>query len=253
MRQAMATAQAMGITVQPGLLERIGHAESLEQALLELLEREHLSNELVGRLVDEQVTTLHAFVQQLREAPRAIGVSAGRGVQLIDAAATLEIGGTDPNDRFEPIRYLGRGTGGETLLALRRSTGERVVLKRILARTVDEANRALAEARRLLTLRHCLVVSAHEVFEDVTLGLRRINIVMEYCDRGDLEHVAAVESPLGVERVMVYLTTILAALDFIHSQGVAQYASPPLYNMTTHGSPSFPLSFSFSFRLPPQS
>ena len=52
---------------------------------------------------------------------------------------------------------------------------------------VPQANRVFGEYTRMLQMRHELLVKGHSIFiEELDLGRRQVNMVMEYCEGGDL-------------------------------------------------------------------
>ena len=56
------------------------------------------------------------------------------------------------------------------MLALHRSSGEQVAIKRSLAADATQANRAWQEGMKLVELRHELIVHVREVFQEDYLG-----------------------------------------------------------------------------------
>ena len=55
---------------------------------------------------------------------------------------------------------------------------------------VPQANRVLGEYTRMLQMRHELLVKGHSIFiEELDLGRRQVNMVMEYCEAVSYTHL----------------------------------------------------------------
>jgi serine/threonine protein kinase len=119
---------------------------------------------------------------------------------------------------------LGRGNFGVTFKAKKRATGELVAIKRSLPHSSDiEASRAMREALQLARLEHRNLVMVSDVFldHDPETEEPRINMVMDYCDGGDLrKYYREQPDPLDEARVLQLLQPMLSGLAYIHSKRV---------------------------------
>ena len=85
---------------------------------------------------------------------------------------------------YERVRVLGRGSYGAAVLVRRRADGQRFVMKEVDVSHMGARERDASEleARVLQNLRHPNVVRCHSSF----LSRRKLCIVMEWCQEGDL-------------------------------------------------------------------
>ena len=85
---------------------------------------------------------------------------------------------------YERVRVLGRGSYGAAVLVRRRADGRRFVMKEVDVSHMGAREREASEleARVLQNLRHPNVVRCHSSF----LARRKLCIVMEWCQEGDL-------------------------------------------------------------------
>ena len=90
-------------------------------------------------------------------------------------------------DKYVTIKVIGKGSFGVAVLSERRSDRKKCVIKQIsLAKMPDkEVKRTLQESELLGRLRHPNIVALYESFVD--RAARKLAIVMEYANGGDLE------------------------------------------------------------------
>jgi hypothetical protein len=117
--------------------------------------------------------------------------------------------------RYRVDRELGRGAFGTALLATDQATGQKVVLKRFHARSLER--RALAEASALAAVRHPRVVpllAVERTGEDVFL-------VMAFAEGGTLQALLDRDGPLPPGRALALTLDMLDGLSALHAAGLA--------------------------------
>lgn len=114
-------------------------------------------------------------------------------------------------ERFAIERELGRGGMGVVYLARDLLRGERVALKRLGAEADPEALRR--EFRAALSLRHPVIVRAHELGHDAEGPF----LTMEWVDGDDLSHYAGKVEPSRVAR---WAVLIADALEYARRRGL---------------------------------
>lgn len=123
---------------------------------------------------------------------------------------------------FVDERCLGRGGFGETWLATR--AGGRFAVKRTVVSDVGQASCYWQEALLLAKLEHPFIVRLEQpllYLEDLKLGRVRVNIVMEYCDGGDLAHRIQREPRVEEPEACRVLAHVALALRHIHMRNIA--------------------------------
>jgi NIMA (never in mitosis gene a)-related kinase len=92
---------------------------------------------------------------------------------------------SNPADQYEQGKLLGKGSFGSVYLVRHRREGVRYVIKKVsLSKaTKEERDAARREAKVLSALKHPNIVAYKDSFMDRQGCL---NIVMAYCDGGDL-------------------------------------------------------------------
>ena len=91
----------------------------------------------------------------------------------------------------------------------------------VTADHVPQANRVFGEYTRMLQMRHELLVKGHSIFiEELDLGRRQVNMVMEYCEGGDLAGYLARQmrsgTPPSEDDVTGKLTMVRTPLESTH-------------------------------------
>uniref|UniRef100_A0A7S4BV58 non-specific serine/threonine protein kinase n=1 Tax=Chrysotila carterae TaxID=13221 RepID=A0A7S4BV58_CHRCT len=141
-----------------------------------------------------------------------------------------------PPSDYEDVRQLGRGAFGTTWLALHRPSGRHVAIKRMIMDSMVEANQALQEILKMIKLKHTRLVEATDVsFDALGSGCYRVNIVMEYCDGGDLAQFLRRHAPLSEDDVVRFIRQTLEALQFIHSRGIVHRDVKPANMLLMRG------------------
>ena len=160
---------------------------------------------------------------------------------MTSAAATLLADGT-----FQPVAYIGQGAQGSVMLVQTTSSSEeemvirrcpqkekRYVVKRLMLHEPGDHHRALQEAHALQALScHPNIVDYHQSFFDYGLDddssgptstTQSLNIVMGYCDAGDLSTHIRARSRCGAwipeTLVLDWFVQISQAVGFMHQNG----------------------------------
>lgn len=146
--------------------------------------------------------------------PSSSGVGGMSGGYDLPADTSVDL-------RFNHIRMLGRGSFGVTSLVEDKTTKELFALKELACVTQADANVAMREAVTMLTYRSHALVQCYDVFLGRTsYGESCVNIVMEFCDQGDLNDVLKKHKEVSLENAERWLTSILEGLEFIHGEGI---------------------------------
>ena len=126
------------------------------------------------------------------------------------------------NGQFAIERALGRGSFGEVYLVTRaRKDGaagaEMFACKSMVCATLQEANAGLEEVLAMAKNTHPHLVECYKQgIEQNADGRLVVRIIMEYCERGDMEAAIARGVPFSAERVLSWMRHVLSALQFLH-------------------------------------
>eukprot|EP00949_MAST-11_sp_MAST-11-sp1_P000801 g801.t1 len=135
--------------------------------------------------------------------------------------------GPSRTDNFKILRVLGKGSFGTTYLATDCSTKskrKRVAIKRIsCGSNMNMFNNALVEAFTIWPLRHANIVSTlTEPFCTMEKGSMIMNIVMEYCDGGDLSqvirHQQSEKKYIDEVLILQWINNMACGLEYLHSR-----------------------------------
>jgi serine/threonine protein kinase len=137
-----------------------------------------------------------ATINESQAAPRATPAALSAGPARSTVLPRMELTGAvptlvrDPRERFEAARELGRGAGGEVLLARDNDIDRPVAIKRLLPDLgdADSVARFVDEIRTLGGLDHPNIVPIHDV--GITAD-GRYYYVMKYVEGETLAHVIA--------------------------------------------------------------
>lgn len=124
-------------------------------------------------------------------------------------------------NKYEKIRDIGKGNYGNTIL-VRDKKNDHYVMKiiNIAQMNAKEKKQCLKEVELLSKLNHPFIVKHIESYiEGDTL-----RIVMKHCKGGDLYHYIQNKkkrnTPIKEKRILIWLTQILTALKFLHSNHI---------------------------------
>ena len=127
--------------------------------------------------------------------------------------------------RFDIVRMLGRGSFGVAYLVTRvhkDGLGDEFACKSLACATLQEANTGLEEVLAMTKNAHPhLVECCEQGIEQDADGQFVVRIIMEFCDRGDLQAAIARGSPFGAARVLSWTRQVLSALHFLHERKIA--------------------------------
>ncbi|CAA9986571.1 NIMA related kinase 4, putative [Plasmodium knowlesi strain H] len=124
-------------------------------------------------------------------------------------------------NKYEKIRDIGKGNYGNTILVRDRKNDHYVMkIINISQMTPKEKRQCLKEVELLSKLNHPFIVKYIESYiEGDTL-----RIVMKHCKGGDLYHYIQNKkkqnTPIKETRILIWLTQILTALKFLHSNHI---------------------------------
>ena len=125
-------------------------------------------------------------------------------------------------DKYIFNKEIGSGSFGKVFLVEAKQSGVQYVIKQIDLNKLDKKQSSTApkEVEVLSKLKHNNIVRYKESFEEK----RNLNIVMEYCENGDL-HTKIKEKRLRNEcfnedEILDYFVQICLALEYIHDQRI---------------------------------
>lgn len=121
---------------------------------------------------------------------------------------------------FEILTKIGKGSFGTVYKVRRKADGCIYVLKQINSSLLNPKLRdsAVNEVQILASLRHPYIVKYFDSF----LASNNLNIIMEYCEGGDLETFMKKQlgKPLSETRIWKILIQMLTALHYIHKKNI---------------------------------
>lgn len=121
---------------------------------------------------------------------------------------------------YDRVKVLGKGSFGQAVLIRRKSDKKELVAKEVDIKRMNRKEReeAIHEVKMLKKLRHPNIVGFYENIEE----RGTLNIIMEYCDGGDLYGVTQKcrFRPMPERQVLHYFTQVCLALDYMHASHV---------------------------------
>ncbi|KAI7839130.1 hypothetical protein COHA_007133 [Chlorella ohadii] len=159
--------------------------------------------------------------------PGLFFVSPEPGTTLQDHSTQWQVG-----ERYELLKVLGYGSYSAVVLALDRSTGEKVALKRVgdVLQSPDQCKRVLREICILRRLRHPNLIGIRDAFVRPSatgqcrlIGGKLVNlsvdvyIAMELAAGGDLFHL---RGQMSADEVKGLMWQLLITIKYLHSQHV---------------------------------
>jgi len=121
-----------------------------------------------------------------------------------------------PNS-FELVRLLGRGSFGEVFQVRHKRTDEVYAMKVLQKSRILSSNLlryAVTERNILAYVRHPYIVSLHYAFQTQS----HLVLVLQYCPRGNLQHLLSREKRLQEPLAHLYAAEILLALMHLHER-----------------------------------
>jgi len=141
------------------------------------------------------------------------------------------------NDKYETIRLLGRGSFGEVLLIKNLEDSKLFANKAQFCDSENKVLEALEEVRFLRRHRHPCIIDITDCF--IIAQPRVLNIVMQYCETGDLSVVIssnkAKKSFVPEKQISKWLMQIALALHFLHESGTLHRDMKPQNIMLAEG------------------
>mmetsp|Transcript_63524 Transcript_63524/g.184199 ORF Transcript_63524/g.184199 Transcript_63524/m.184199 type:complete len:840 (+) Transcript_63524:63-2582(+) len=146
--------------------------------------------------------------------PRASPRVRGPFVRIRSSSSTVERVG--PNS-FELVKLLGRGSFGEVFQVKHKRTDEVFAMKvlqksRIIGKNLQRY--AMTERNILAYVRHPYIVQLHYAFQTTS----HLVLVLQYCPRGNLQHLISREKRLPEPLARLYTAEILLALCHLHDR-----------------------------------
>ncbi|KAH7097083.1 hypothetical protein BKA62DRAFT_818558 [Auriculariales sp. MPI-PUGE-AT-0066] len=113
---------------------------------------------------------------------------------------------------------LGKGASGQVYRALNFTTGETVAVKQIQLANIPKAelSEIMSEIDLLRNLNHPNIVK----YKGFVKTREYLNIILEYCENGSLQHICKRFGKFPENLVGVYISQVLEGLVYLHDQGV---------------------------------
>ncbi|CAI0450054.1 unnamed protein product [Linum tenue] len=131
-----------------------------------------------------------------------------------------EMEGRSREEEYDVAEQIGRGRFGAAFLVVNKSENKRYVMKKIkLARQTERFKQtAVQEMNLIAELNHPYIVE----YRDSWVGKECVCIVTNYCEGGDMDQMIrrARGTYFSEEMVCKWLTQLLLALDYLHSNRV---------------------------------
>ena len=125
----------------------------------------------------------------------------------------------DSDSEYEIKRVIGKGNFGKVLLGISKSTGEKVAIKIIDKLKINKfynKEHIRREINVMNQMDHLNIVKIYKIENE----LRKIKIIMEYCERGELYEYIVNKNRLNEEESAYYYFQLINGLDFIHSKNI---------------------------------
>ncbi|KAI9204989.1 uncharacterized protein BJ171DRAFT_598587 [Polychytrium aggregatum] len=121
-------------------------------------------------------------------------------------------------DRYQLGDCVGKGAFGVVHSALNVETGEVVAIKQLKLNALSKHELALImmEIDLLKELQHPKIVRYIGFFKTK----EHLNIIMEYCENGSLQHIGKTFGEFPEPLVAIYVAQVLEGLIYLHDQGV---------------------------------
>ena len=122
-----------------------------------------------------------------------------------------------PLDKYENIKYLGKGTFGVVRLYQDKLTKEKVAIKIINKKKIINMHYEAIIKRELNILQnihHINIINTKQILDDS----KNIYIIMEYCEKGELFDVIADKIYLKENEAAYYFYQLINGIEYLHSK-----------------------------------
>jgi NIMA (never in mitosis gene a)-related kinase len=132
-------------------------------------------------------------------------------------------------DQYRLVKQLGQGGQGSTIQIKRKTDGKDFAAKKLLCRSIQDANVALQEAKMLQSLHHPGIVRYEDFFlhQEKETGrpdtIIYVIIIMELCDcdmNCEIMRNMTSQSPFPEQTVVKWCAELFSALQYIHEQRI---------------------------------
>ncbi|OQR85591.1 protein kinase [Achlya hypogyna] len=142
-----------------------------------------------------------------------------------DGNLRLKAAGTQSVWRdLEILRTIGKGTHGTVVMAQRKLDGAIVAVKRVPLAAASESSRKQAD-NEVILLKALYHVNIVRFYDSFVLNNDELNIVMEFCDGGNLRQVAKLRTKMNAgyfpePLIMSWFAQLVLAVSYIHGKNV---------------------------------
>ncbi|KDO19759.1 NEK protein kinase [Saprolegnia parasitica CBS 223.65] len=125
---------------------------------------------------------------------------------------------------MEVLRTIGKGTHGTVVMARRKHDGAIVAVKRVPLSAASESSRKQAD-NEVILLKSLYHVNIVRFYDSFVLQNDELNIVMEFCDGGNLRQVAKLRTKANAgyfpePLIMSWFAQLVLAVSYIHGKNV---------------------------------
>mmetsp|Transcript_53728 Transcript_53728/g.120694 ORF Transcript_53728/g.120694 Transcript_53728/m.120694 type:complete len:575 (+) Transcript_53728:88-1812(+) len=150
------------------------------------------------------------------------------GMTILSLRRTFETTPGSLSDHYTVHQKLGSGAFGEVMVAISKSSGERVAVKSIPLKQARIFEREYEIARRL---KHPFIVKLLDMFKDLPGDGAKCHLCIELCTGGDLmsfvraheerTFAGVVYTPPRTENIAQYMWQSLSGIDYLHHHCIA--------------------------------
>eukprot|EP01080_Neovahlkampfia_damariscottae_P011220 gene11220-4042_t len=127
------------------------------------------------------------------------------------------------SEKYEIVKQIGIGGQARVYRVVRKSDGKEFALKRFNETPFSEINKDFQEMRSYVGLSHPSILSVVDFFlssKSNTEGYCSLNIVMDFCDDGDLYKIIKQKEPIKEEVLRNILIQLFDGLAYLHSKSI---------------------------------
>eukprot|EP00798_Chlamydomonas_sp_ICE-L_P026082 gene26082-11787_t len=125
------------------------------------------------------------------------------------------------DDRYVPLKAIGKGAYGVVCSAKNNSTGEKIAIKKIgnAFENLTDARRTLREMKLLRHLKHENIIAVRDIMKPNTKDYNDVYIVYELMDT-DLHQIIRSSQSLTNEHFQYFVYQVLRGLKYVHTANV---------------------------------